>query len=134
MVKNLKHLHNYIFHSLQQFTTKLCKFTNFKVLYLAVVKDWPKSKFSLSCKLSISLTLLFGCIFVVNKVKNLEINSNNVQSQCTKSIFPANNSDLGSSENLVVGKIMLIIEFSPCPCNQALGCKIIESGNFVLSK
>ena len=49
-------------------------------------------------------------------------------------MFPANNSDLGSSENLVVGKTMLIIEFSPCPCNQALGCKIIESGKFCFIK
>ena len=30
----------YIFHYLQHLATKLCKFSNFKMLFLAVVKDF----------------------------------------------------------------------------------------------
>ena len=38
----------------QHFATKLCKFTNFKMLLLrAVLKDLPRSKVSLLCKLSV---------------------------------------------------------------------------------
>jgi hypothetical protein len=36
-IQNLRTLHGYIFRTLQHFATKLCKFTYFSMLFLAVV-------------------------------------------------------------------------------------------------
>ena len=49
-IKNLEILHGHIFCTLPQFAAKLCKRLNFKLLFLAVVKDLPRSKFSLLCE------------------------------------------------------------------------------------
>ena len=52
-IQNLQISHGYIFRTLQHFPTKLRRFTNFEMLFLAVVNDLPRSKFGLLCKLSI---------------------------------------------------------------------------------
>ena len=50
-IQNLKTSHGYILRSLQNFTTKRRNFTNFKMLFLAVMKDLPRSKFGPLCNL-----------------------------------------------------------------------------------
>jgi hypothetical protein len=40
LIQNLRTLQGYIFHILQHFATKLCNFTNFNMLFLAVVMDF----------------------------------------------------------------------------------------------
>ena len=53
-VQNLETSCGYIFCILQHFASKLCSFTNFKIMsFLDMVKDLPRPKFSLLSKLSI---------------------------------------------------------------------------------
>jgi hypothetical protein len=40
LIQNLQISQGYIFRILQQFATKLCNFTNFNMLFLAVVMDF----------------------------------------------------------------------------------------------
>ena len=57
MYTNLQTLRRHIFHALQHFATKLGNSTNFRMLFLTVVKDLfvlARLKVSLTCKLSIN--------------------------------------------------------------------------------
>ena len=49
----------YIFCILQHFATKFCNFTNFNKLFTGIYFFLPKSKISLTCKLSIAPSILF---------------------------------------------------------------------------
>ncbi len=44
-IQNLQTSQGYIFHILQHFTTKLCNFTKFKMLFNAVIMNFTISKF-----------------------------------------------------------------------------------------
>jgi hypothetical protein len=47
---------SYIFCILQHFVTKFCNYTDFNKFFTGIYFFWPKSKISLTCKLSIVLT------------------------------------------------------------------------------
>ncbi len=55
----------YIFHILQHFTTKLCNFTNFRMLFNAVVMNFTISKFQ-SVHYAISLLTLVWAVTAYN--------------------------------------------------------------------
>jgi hypothetical protein len=56
----------YIFGILQHFATKFCNFTNFNKFFTGIYFFLPKSKISLTCKLSIAFN-----IFIINRARSL---------------------------------------------------------------